>query len=356
VRVLLDTTYGRRAPYSGTAIYLDRVARALGAIGGVEIVEAANADRRPPSGGGAGRARNAIADWRWIQSELPRRARAAGADVIHHPLPARAYAREVPQVVTVHDLAFELVPDRFDPGYRRYARLAHRAAARGAGAVICVSEATAADVRDHWGISPARIVIARHGPGQDLGIVARMPAAHFLYVGDDEPRKDVAGLLEAYRCYADVASSPLALVLAGSAHAAPAGVRVELRPTPARLAELHAAAAALVHPAVHEGFGLTPLEAMRLGTPVIAAATPAVAEICGDAARYVSPGDTRALAGAMAAVGASEALQRELGDRGRRRAAQFSWDLSARAHLEAYALARAGGRSPRRPAFSRAMR
>jgi glycosyltransferase involved in cell wall biosynthesis len=341
VRVLLDTTYARRAPYSGTAVYLERLTDALASVAGIEVVEAANPRRRPPAGGGAGSVRNALTDGFWTEVQLPRLARACGADLIHHPLPSRVHAGSIRQVITVHDLAFARIPDRFAPGYRRYAQLAHRAAARAADAVVCVSASTAAEVRARWGVAPERIVVAHHGPGQELAPVARAQPSHFLYVGDDEPRKNVAALLQAYRRYADGASEPLQLVLAGSAAAHGPGVRVERHPSPARLAELHATAAALVHPALDEGFGLTPLEAMRLGTPVIVAASPATVEVCGDAVRYVDPRDPESLAGALAAVAASSALRRELGDRGRRRAAAFSWNLSARAHLDAYSLARA---------------
>jgi alpha-1,3-rhamnosyl/mannosyltransferase len=205
--------------------------------------------------------------------------------------------------------------------------------------VICVSEATAADARELWGVAADRIVVAHHGPGQQLP--HRPPAAeptHLLYVGDDEPRKDLATLLEAHRHYARTTANPLPLVLAGTA-AAHDGVIVERRPTPARLAQLLAGAAALVHPAVHEGFGLTALEAMAAGTPVIAAATPATVEVCGGAARYVTPGDARELAGAITELAADDDRRTRLSDAGRQRAAAFSWKLASRAHRDAYAVA-----------------
>ena len=342
MRVLIDATYAQRAPHSGTAVYVDRLAAALNALPGVTADLVADGRRRPPGQGGLRSAANALEDLRWTQYELPRRARAARADVIHHPLPARAYAPGVPpQIVTVHDLAFELLPTHFSPGYRRYAQLTHRAAARAAAAVVCVSEATARDVIARWGVPARRIVVATHGPGQQLAATPRADRPrHFLYVGDEEPRKNVGLLLEAYGRYAAVAPRPLSLVLAGAdhRHVAP-GVVIEDRPSAQRLAELHAGAAALVHPAVHEGFGLTALEAMALGTPVIAAPSPGIAEVCGDAARYVPAGDPGALAGALSAVAGSEALRRDLAQRGRRRAALFSWQSSARAHLKAYDLA-----------------
>jgi glycosyltransferase involved in cell wall biosynthesis len=342
VRVLIDATYARRAPYSGTAVYVDRLAAALDALPGVTAALVADERRHPAGGGGLKSAANAVEDVRWTQYELPRRARAARADVIHHPLPARGYAPgALPQVITVHDLAFELLPAHFPPAYRRYAQLTHRLAARTAAAVLCVSEATARDVIARWGVSARRVVVAPHGPGQELPAAPRSERPqHFLYVGDDEPRKNLGVLLEAYRRYAAVAPRPLSLVLAGAAngHAVP-GVFVEHRPTAQRLGELHAGAAALVHPALHEGFGLTVLEAMALGTPVIAAPSPGVTEVCGDAARYAPAGDPAGLAGALSAVAGSEALRRDLAQRGLQRAALFSWQLSARAHLRAYDLA-----------------
>jgi glycosyltransferase involved in cell wall biosynthesis len=254
---------------------------------------------------------------------------------VHSPRTARA------QVITVHDLAFERHPELFASAYRRWAHVAHRGAARRADIVICPSETTAADVRELWGIAPAKIVVARHGPGQSCADQPQRAGApgHFLYVGDAEPRKDLPTLLAAHRRYAGTASQPVPLVLAGSAHAEQPYVVVERHPTAARLRELLGAAVALVHPAVHEGVGLTLLEAMRAGAPVIAAAAAGSIETCGDAARYVRPGDPAQLAVALAELAANPALQNQLSERGRERSDAFSWNLAARAHRDAYSVA-----------------
>ena len=84
MRVLLDTTYARRGP-SGTGVYIDRLAQALREEG-VEVVEAANERRPDPAGGGLGSVRNLALDARWTQVDLPRRAREAQAE--RHPSPA----------------------------------------------------------------------------------------------------------------------------------------------------------------------------------------------------------------------------------------------------------------------------
>ncbi|HVF78872.1 MAG TPA: glycosyltransferase family 1 protein, partial [Solirubrobacteraceae bacterium] len=291
MRVLLDTTYALRGP-SGTAVYLERLSAALRAEG-VDVVEAADERRPPPAGGGIGSARNLAHDTWWTQVALPRHARAAQADVLHHPLPALARGACCPQVVTVHDLAFERLPEHFDPAFRRWASLTHRRAAGGADAVVCVSQTTRSDAMARWGIRGGRIVVAAHGPGQELATRTVDGQGYFLYVGDDEPRKNLALLLDAHGRYRErVGAAALDLVLAGSARAAQEGVRCEPQPD---LADLFGGAAALVHPALYEGFGLTALEAMHAGVPVIAARSPGLAETCAGAALYVDPYDAGAL-------------------------------------------------------------
>jgi glycosyltransferase involved in cell wall biosynthesis len=320
MRVLIDTTYALRGP-SGTAVYLDRLVAALRATG-VEVIEAANAERRPPAGGGRGRVRNLLADRRWTRGELPRRAAAVGADVLHHPLPARSPRAPCAQVVTVHDIAFETHPEYFARGFGAWARLTHRRAAVRVDGVICVSQATAALVTEFWGVPAHRIAVAHHGPGQRLPTVAPREPEHVLYVGDDEPRKNLALLRAAAQRF-----TALPVRIAGRA-----GERVDA----AALAELYAGALALVHPSVDEGFGLVPLEAMGAGVPVVAVGTAAVEEVCGDAALYVAHDDPAELAAALERLRTDPELRVGLVMRGRERAARFDWAASARAHIEAY--------------------
>jgi alpha-1,3-rhamnosyl/mannosyltransferase len=335
VRVLIDTTFALRGP-SGTGVYLERLIAALRDLE-VEVVEAADPGGRVLAGR-RGRLVDLAADARWTQVDLPRLASLAGADLIHHPQPARAGRGAPAQVVTVHDLAPERVPECFDPARRRFSHVAHRAAARRAEVVIAVSQTTATDVMARWGVPAERIVVARHGPGQEPAPASleRPAPRHLLYVGDDEPRKNVSLLLAAYRRYREAVPGALPLVLAGSARATADGVEVVERPDQLRLTELYEQAAALVHPSRYEGFGLTALEAMSAGVPVVAARSPGLVEICGDAAMLFDARSADDLASALDEVTGSAPLRRDLTERGRRRAAEFSWARSARIHLAAY--------------------
>ncbi len=242
--------------------------------------------------------------------------------------------------MTIHDLAFERLPEHFAPGFRRYTSLTHRRAARAADAVICVSQTTRTDAVARWGIDPAKAVVALHGPGQQPRLVAAVRAEHFLYIGDDEPRKNLAVLLDAHARYRVATRQhggvPLELVLAGRASAEQEGVRCEPEPL---LAGLLNGTAALVHPSLHEGFGLTPVEAMFAGVPVIAARSPGLTEIVGDAAYLFDPLDAGELAIALHRLASDPGLRADLARRGRERAADFSWQASARAHIAAYTLA-----------------
>lgn len=340
MRVLLDTTYVRYGP-SGTAVYIERLAEALRATGEVELVEAGRTRvRRRGRRNPLLSARNAAEQTAWDHRGLVRAAKEARADVIHHPLPVLSRGTATPQVVTIHDVAFKEHPAGYGRAWRALAGRQYRRAARRAGAVICVSESTANEARTVLGVEPGRLVVARHGPGQRLPEVHRAePPAHFLYVGDDGERKDVPALLGAYASYRTAADRPLGLVLAGRAArlAGTDGVRGEHEPGPQRLAELFSAAAALVHPSRHEGFGLTVLEAMAAGLPVVAVASAGVRETAGDAALLVDPAG---LPGALSTVAEDAGLRERLGDAGSRRAGAFSWEASARRHVEAYTLAR----------------
>jgi glycosyltransferase involved in cell wall biosynthesis len=318
VRVLIDTTFALRGP-SGSGVYVNELSAALERAG-VDVVEAANTRRRPPGGGGLKSVRNLVGDELWTQ-----RLRRRPGDLVHHPLPAYVRGERRPQVVTVHDIAYELAPEDFDPRFVAYARRFYRRAALRADAVVCGTEATAKHLRARWGVK--RVVVAPYGPGQTLDVRERGPARHFLYVGDAEPRKDLPTLLAAHARYRARATDPLPLVLAGSATAHQQGVHVRGQVTKEELAELHAHAAALVHPARHEGFGLTVAEALHAGTPVIAARSDAVAEVAGDAATLVAPGDVEGLARALERPPAAG------------RGDVPTWDACAQAHIQAYRLA-----------------
>ena len=104
----------------------------------------------------------------------------------------------------------------------------------------------------------------------------------------------------------------------------------------ADLVYLYNAARLLVHPSFYEGFGLTPLEAMTCGTPVIVSNTAALPEVVGDAGLMINPHDLEGLTVAMWRVLTEGELRQDLVSKGLKRAASFSWLKAAEQTLEVY--------------------
>jgi glycosyltransferase involved in cell wall biosynthesis len=339
VRVLIDTSYADRG-VSGTGIYAEQIAAALRERGEVEVVEARQRRRLRPGGRNPARSgANVLLDMLWLHAGLPRAARRARADVVHHTLPAHSRRIEAPQVATVQDVAFMRMRGLYRGVWALFARRAYARAVRRCEALVCPTRATAADLEELLGAEPARIVVAPYGPGQVEGEAPAAGGEHLLFVGGAEPRKNVPALLDAYSQLRRRRPATPPLVLAGGAAALAGAVGVRGSPSPSRrdLLDLLRGAIALVHPSLHEGFGFTPLEAMALGVPVMAVRNPGTEEVCGDAALLVEPGS---ILGGLERITSDAALRAELARRGRERASRFSWEEAALAHQRAYTLAR----------------
>ncbi len=161
-----------RAPDRGAPRAWER-----GGGGGAPAQAARRRGARAGAGGCSGARSTPRSTWPGSRSGLRRRARRARADVVHHPLPAWMWRAPCAQAITVHDLSFERFPEGFGRVWRALARRRHRAAARRAGAVVCVSRTAAADAVGILGADPAVVVVAPHGPGQALPVRRRSRGA-----------------------------------------------------------------------------------------------------------------------------------------------------------------------------------
>ena len=300
-----------------------------------------------------------VLNFAWHRLGWPPVERFAGAvDVAHSAHPLLMPARAPLQVVTIHDLDFLEHPERTSREIRRdYPSLA-RSHARRAGLVVVSSSHTAELVERTFSVDRERIVLCPAGAPRWHPRPHAPSDAYFLFLGTIEPRKNVGKLLDGYeRLLAERRGCP-PLKLAGRAlpESAEWLARLERPPLAGRVTylgyiqpeqkrDLYAGAVALLIPSLHEGFGLTALEAMTLGVPVIASREGALPELLGDAALYVDPNDERSIAGAMERVTTEPALAAALGTAGVSAARRFSWESSAERLLEAYRHALQKGRT-----------
>jgi len=277
-------------------------------------------------------------------------------DVVHSPHPLLLPCRHAAQVVTIHDLDFLTNPARTRAEIRRdYGTLAADHARR-ADRVIVPSRYTASQVERHLEVPAGRISICAEGTPDWVPAGSApssgQPRGFILFLGTLDGRKNIAGLLAAYRVLRERHPGAPKLVLAGKAPPEAGGALATLASPPlaghveylgyirpeARQA-LYQDAGLLVLPSFDEGFGLPVVEAMSLGVPVVAANRGALPEVLGDAGLLVEPDDPEGMAGAMGRILTDAAFAAQLAERGRERARLFSWERCAAATRDAYALA-----------------
>jgi glycosyltransferase involved in cell wall biosynthesis len=271
-------------------------------------------------------------------------------DVAHYPLTVPIPQVEVPTVVTVHDLQHRDLPGFFGHGRRSFRRIAYDRAAKNAEAVIVTSEFVRDRAVELVGLDRDRVHVIPLGIDHDVfqpGDDEREP--FILYPARPWLHKNHARLFEAFAALR--ATRPqLRLVLTGGGlerlEPLPEGVE-NLGVVPSEeLASLYRRAACLVYPSLYEGFGLPPLEAMASGCLVAASNVSAVPEVCGDAAVLFDPTDPDAIA---AGILETQDREDELRGKGLARAAEFTWDETARRHEAVYAEASRGSRATEEP-------
>lgn len=292
-----------------------------------------------PEGGGASH----LARLLWIQTALRARVRRDRLDVLLNAVPEGLLRPRVPQVTIVHDLIPLAFPREY-PRQQLYFRRFVPAVLRQSRAVVANSEATRRDVLSRYGLSPVRVAAIPFGCDAsrfrpDGERCRGRGEAYVLYVGNLLPHKNLARLVEAVAQAGEVRRLRLLVVGHGRAaavkalrqQAAERGVDLDLRSyvPSAELAALYRGAAVFVLPSLMEGFGLTALEAMASGTPVIASTTSSLPEVVGSAGLLVDPTDARQIAEAILRVVTDPGLREALAARGQDRALRFAWERTA---------------------------
>lgn len=287
----------------------------------------------------------------WHYVRRPAVQLAAGAIDVVHATTLAIPPKSSPLVVTIHDLAFIRYPKYFTRRGLRFFRRGLTLALKDADLVLCPSAVTRDDCvragfeEDRLELVPLGVATS-NANARDVERVRthyRLDNRYILFTGTIEPRKNLSGLLAAFR-HLD-ADCDLVLVgpkgwnedletLVGDARS-----RVKaLGFVPAGdLGALYLGAAVVCAPSFLEGFGFPVLEAMSHGAPVVTSRGTSTEEVAGDAAVLVDPHRPTAIAEGLAAVLEDDDLAGSLRDKGRRRAATYSWSRTAELTARAYA-------------------
>lgn len=288
----------------------------------------------------------------WRNTDHPAIERWTGnIDVVWGPNFVVPPARSAAEVVTVHDLTCIFFPEMCTKDTLQVPALLRRAIQRGAW-IHAVSNSVANEVIDIFGANPERVMAIHNGgpapaaPHTIAELAARgrglVGAENYIaFVGTSEPRKDIPSLIRAFNSLGNEFPS-LHLVIAGpdgwSADAVTAAINQS--PLKKRIIRtgwltnddrdaLIAGATVLAYPSLLEGFGLPPLEAMALDTPVVTTNVGALPEVLGEAAVFCSPNDSDSLARAIGSLLANESARADLIAKGRERSKMYSWDRSS---------------------------
>ncbi len=258
-------------------------------------------------------------------------------------------------IVTIHDLIHWIFRrEFFTPVQAFYAGAMIRRALHHSAHVITVSQKTKEDLIEYFNGKPEKISVVHEGVSPDFFEIADknrisevlkkygINGSYFIFVGSLKPHKNVLWLTRLFKKMKQEGKTKAQLVIVGkkdkrypagyeelSALASENGIIHLSNITKDELITLYNGALALIHPSRYEGFGLTLLEAMACGTPVLALKAGSVPEIAGDAALLVEPGKEEDMKEAIGYLETNSAVREDLKAKGRIRVKNFQWENTA---------------------------
>ncbi len=299
-------------------------------------------------------ARHPVLWYWWFERSLPAVLKRIGASVFISTDGYGSLRARIPQLLVIHDLAFEHFDDHHSFMVRRFLRNYTPLYAQKAARLVTVSEFSKNDIATRYHVPFDKIDVVYNGvnelykPANEATIKQVKDKYtggndYLVYAGSIHPRKNVARLLQAFDEFRKQHKRPIKLLLVGGKGWKTGEVFNVLGQMKHRddviltghlsakqLAPVTASAKAMMYTSLFEGFGIPIIEAMRCGVPVVTSNTSSMPEVAGDAALIVDPYNVNAIAEAMQQVLTDDDLREQLVTKGLQRAAQFNWDTSAR--------------------------
>lgn len=287
----------------------------------------------------------------WEQTALRRAVRADRPDLFFAPAYTAPLWLGIPFAVTIHDVSFMAHPEWFRPRERWRRRTLARRMAASASVILTDSEFSRSEIASRLRVDPSRLIVVPPGvPDASPGTRRENPSTPrqplVLYVGTLLNRRNLPELIAAFaKATETMPEARLAIVggdrtwphqdLQQTATAYGVAPRTDLSSylPPGALRDLYSRASVFVFLSEYEGFGLTPLEALSAGVPIVVLDTPIAREVYGDAAEYIGVGDIAAAAGAIRRFLESPDAARAQLSRAPAVLARYSWDRAAEATL-----------------------
>lgn len=297
----------------------------------------------------------------WWSTGLPRYIKRAGLELFHGTNFDIPLWRRSATVLTIHDLSQLIHPETHPQRSVRRARRRLPLMARTADVIITPTETVRREVCEHLKSTPDKVFAIPEAARacfrplefaeteavrRRLGVTGEF----LLTVGTLEPRKNLSILVSAFEnVIRERSQSNIQLVIAGGRGWLSDPLFAAIETSPVRdnilltdylhdedLRALYASCRAFIYPSIYEGFGLPPLEAMACGAPVIASRIPSLEETVADAVWLFDPGNDDELSQKILELLADENARRALSIAGQKRAAEFSWDRTARETMQVY--------------------
>lgn len=298
-------------------------------------------------------ARHPLLWYWWFEISIPKILKQLDADLFISPDGFGSLATQIPQMITVHDLAFEHYETHTPVLVRKFYKYFVPKYCAKAKKILAVSNFTKQDIAERYNIDEKKIDVIYNGIDVEESRVDgqwsmeeyknRIQQPYFIFIGAVHPRKNILGLLKAFEKFKTDFSHPHQLVIAGRK----AWMNNELenfhssmkykndiiwieKIERSALMSLLKNSFALIYPSFFEGFGIPIIEAMSLGVPVICSDTSSMPEVSAGAAITIDPHDISAISKAMNHLIVDEKLRSDLIQKGLNRAKYFDWDFSAK--------------------------
>lgn len=297
----------------------------------------------------------------WWSVGLPRYVRRRKVELFHGTNYDVPLWRQCATVLTIHDLSHLLHPETHENRSVQRARRRLPTMVRTADAIITPTDSVRRELCEQLNVAPEKIFAIPEAArdcfrpvefAETEGVRLRVGVGDefLLAVGTIEPRKNLAVLVSAFEEVTRARpEGMLQLVIAGGSGWLSGPLFEAIEKSPARdrilltdylhdgdLRALYSSCRAFIYPSIYEGFGLPPLEAMACGAPVIASRIASLEETTGGAALLFEPANTNELTKNILELLGDENRRRELSTAGQRRAAEFSWENTARLTWNVY--------------------